>query len=786
MGGINLLYGQTIVSGFVKEAGSEELLVGVNMYCEELKTGTSTNDYGYFVLAINDIDKQDSLTLKFSMIGYDTYRIIIKSGDTNNALKVSLQPTTEYLEEVVVFSDNKISEIAPLGHLKLTTQEIQDIPSLMGEKDIFKAIKLTPGIQKGTDGSSFLLVRGGAPDQNLVLLDGATVYNAFHLAGFFSTVNSDAIRNIEFVKGNFPSKYGGRLSSVVDILMREGNRKQFQMEGGIGLISSRLTVEGPLSKTKKSSFILSGKRSYFDLLYAPFAPDDRKDLYHLYDLSAKINFDISNKDKLFFSSYTGGDKYSFQSIGQRSEREMNLKWRNYTSTLRWTHILNPKTFINNAIVFSDYTLNQSDLRVFKNRNGLEISDEEINYKSLTRNISLKTSINTSINNNGFLKGGIDISKQIFRPESIFIKNSLFSEIDKNEVDKINVYQGAVFLENEGSLFNVIDYTAGLRFNKFWTIGDLFYQYLEPRISVSKQFSKRFSAKIGYAHTSQFVSLLSNDGLGFPLDIWIPATDRVQPQLAKQISIGLFSDLTKFGLQISLEGYYKKLSQINRLKEGEIVFSGDAIDLQRFNFLGQRTWEDKLTQGKGWSYGTELLIKKPKGRLSGWLGYTLAWTTHQFEAFNQGRKFSPWYDRRHNLSLVGVYRISKNITISGSWQFTSGQFLTVYDSKFTGVTHSPWTDLGNHTGQSTYNFDNKSNVRISPFHRLDAGIRFHKDKRWGSRTWEISIINVYNQKNPAFFFPEEVLKENNITQRTYKQITLFPFIPSISYNFKFSK
>lgn len=784
---IGLMYGQLTVSGFVTEAESKESLVGVNIFCEALNIGTVTNEYGYFALNIDESLSIDSFPLTFSMIGYEPYISLVNMTNqkTNLVIDIALIPKAENLGEVVVLSDENINLNAPLGRLKLTATEIQNIPSIFGEKDLFKAIQFTPGIQRGTDGSSALFVRGGASDQNLVLLDGATVYNAFHLAGFFSTVNSDAVKNVEFFKGDFPSGYGGRLSSVVDILMREGSRDRFKVEGGIGLIASRLTVEGPLTKKKNASFIVTGKRSYFDLLYAPFAPDDRKDLYHLYDLNAKVNIDLSEKDRLFISSYTGGDSYSFTSASSRLDREMDLRWRNYTSVVRWTRVLNPKTFLSSAIVYSDYALRQDDFSSFLNDTGEERANETTNYTSSIRDLSAKGNI-SAITSIGDINFGIDLSRQIFRPESISISSSLFPEVAKNEASEIDTYQGVAFLENRGSLSAHINYTVGLRFNNYWTTDNVSYHYLEPRLSVTTRFSHRTSAKISYAHTSQFVSLLSNDGIGFPLDVWIPATNIIAPQLARQASIGVFNYIERFGLQVSLEGYYKRLSQINRLKEGALVLSGNTIDLQRLNVFGDETWEDKITQGEGESYGTELLIKKTKGRLSGWIGYMLSWTEHQFNDINQGRAFSPWFDRRHSLNLVGIYKINEKITLSGTWQITSGQLLTLYDNQFTGVTHSPWSSLENRIGQTAFAFDTKNNIRLSPFHRLDASISFYKEKSWGSRTWEISVINLYNQQNPAFFFPDTAVGDSNSLRRIYRQITLFPFLPSISYNFKFDK
>ncbi|SKC14886.1 TonB-dependent receptor [Dyadobacter psychrophilus] len=776
---------QVTISGFVREKGSLELLPGVNVYLQNSTVGTVTNTYGFYSLTI---PKSDSVSISFSFVGYE--RQEIRAGNVaSQQIDISLS-TVNQLDEVIISGkrqDEKVSESVQMSQIEIPISQIKKIPAFFGEKDVIRVLQLMPGVQKGTEGQTGLYVRGGGPDQNLIILDDAVVYNASHLFGFFSVFNSDALKSVELTKGGFPARYGGRLSSVVEMNMKEGSKEKLHGEGGIGLISSRLTLEGPLAK-KKSSFLISARRTYIDVLAAPLIAQQQsgydnkvKPGYFFYDLNAKVNYDFGAKNKLYVSGYFGRDKFNVREKSSDSQNRSGLNWGNATATLRWNHLINQKLFVNTSLIYSHFNFN-----IFSNDKQFEkgvLKDEfSLKYNSLIRDYSLKTDFDYFLNAKHSVKFGAQITSHRFVPSALALDGD-FSDSDIDlQAKPINTMEAGAYIEDTWQPFTALKINGGFRLSFFETNSKL-YVRPEPRISAALKLAKDFSVKASYAKMNQYVHLLSNTGLGLPTDLWVPTTDKVAPQQSSQIAFGFAKDLEKPGLALTLEGYYKKMNNIISYKEGSSFISLNGENANELN------WEDNITTGKGWSYGAEFMVQKKTGKLSGWIGYTLSWTQWKFPELNFGKTFYPRYDRRNDLSVVGIYELSKRITLSATWVYGTGNALTIPVSKFMTYSNrfvpNPWgiaADAGNVTNE----YGEKNGFRAEPYHRMDIAIQFHKKKKRHERTWEFGLYNAYNRRNPFFYNIDnkENPKDPNQRINVLTRFSLFPVLPSFSYNFKF--
>ncbi len=773
------------ISGFLREKGSRELLPGVNIYIENSTLGTATNTYGFYSLTI---PKADSVSISYSFVGYERQSLWVKAL-VNKQLDIELTAANQ-LNEVVVTSKReteKVSESVQMSQIEVPISQIKKIPAFLGEKDVIRVLQLMPGVQKGSEGQTGLYVRGGGPDQNLLILDDAVVYNASHLFGFFSVFNSDALKSVELTKGGFPARYGGRLSSVIDLNMKEGAKDKLHGEGGIGLISSRLTLEGPLYK-KKSSFLISARRTYIDALAAPLIAqqqigyeDKVKPGYYFYDLNAKINYDFGSKNKLYISGYFGQDRFKVTEKGKNYSSKSGLNWGNATATLRWNHLINQKLFVNTSLIYSHF-----DFNIFANQTD-SYEDKEpsiftLKYNSTIRDISLKTDFDFYPNSKHSIKFGALFTPHQFIPSALAIKGD-FSEDDINlRAKPIRTLEGGVYIEDVWHPIDPLKVNAGLRLSSFQT-STRTYVRPEPRISAAMRLAPDFSVKASYAKMNQYVHMLSNTGLGLPTDLWVPTTDKIAPQQSSQVAIGLAKDLEKPSLALTLEGYYKKMNNIISYKEGSSFLSIDGENANEIN------WEDNVTSGKGWSYGLEAMIQKKTGKLSGWIGYTLSWTQWKFPELNFGQTFFPRYDRRHDISVVGIYELSKRITLSATWVYGTGNALTIPVSKFyaEGNNYRPKGQPNyRYFSPNTSEYGAKNAFRAEPYHRLDFAIQFHKKKKRHERTWEFGLYNAYNRKNP-FFYNINSKKDPANPQQSINVLTrysLFPVLPSFSYNFKF--
>ncbi len=786
------------ISGIVQEKGSGELLPGVSIYLPQLKKGTTTNSYGFYSITL----PRDTITIIFSYIGYakQTKEILL---NRNYNFDVELVHANDLKEVVVRGQSNTIADKPQMSTIDIPIKQIKDIPALLGEKDVFKVIQLLPGVQKGTEGQSGLYVRGGGPDQNLIILDDAPVYNAQHLFGFFSVFNGDALKSVELTKGGFPARYGGRLSSVIDMQMKDGNKQKYTGEFGIGAIASRGVFEGPIKKGK-SSFLISARRTYFDILTQPFifaaSNGTTRTGYYFYDFNAKCNFELSKKDRLFISGYFGKDKLYLKFSDEfsngnggldKTSENIDFHWGNGTGTVRWTHLINPKLFLNTSAIYSQY---QFGIGVESKYNAESF---KLSYFSGIYDLTLKSTLDYIPNPNHTVKTGALITRHLFTPSAFAIKSSEFpiDNIDKKK--NIEAIEGGLFVEDIWKLTNKINLNPGLRFTSFTLVeGGKTYLNAEPRFSGNYIIIPRLSAKISWATMNQYIHLLSNTGVGLPTDLWVPATEKIIPQRSHQIAAGLAKDFYDQGFSLSLEGYYKALQNIITYKDGA-TFIQVADQLNGGN-AEEVDWQNNITRGQGKSYGIEVFAQKKEGKFTGWVGYTLSWTKVQFAEVNFGKEYFPRHDRRHDISVVGIYEIKENMVISATWVYGTGNAITLPQSEFVGGSHIPGQSGVGSLANSMFNglliteYGGKNASRMAPYHRADIGFQMSKPKKRGTRMWELSCYNVYNRANPFFYYVgtkgyKGILGGNfssNNEERELKQVSLFRIIPTLTYSYKF--
>lgn len=749
------------ISGYVKEKSTGELLVGVNIYLPGTNKGTTTNKYGFYSITLPE-GKTD---IAYRYVGYET---VIKSISLKKDTIIDIYISSAVELETVKITDsklNKASNRVQMSVMELPVRQIEKIPALLGEKDVMKTLQLMPGVQSGSESSSGLYVRGGGPDQNLIILDDANVYNANHLFGFFSVFNGDALKSIELVKGGFPARYGGRLSSVLDMTMKDGNKRNYTGEVGIGLISSKLVLEGPIVKDT-SSFIISGRRTYADIITKPFMPEEEKAGYYFYDLNAKLNYTFSRKDKLYLSGYFGQDRFS----AQFDDDEAGLNWGNNTFTLRWNHLFNDKTFSNLSLIFSRYNMEIYEDSKYDN------NSYHMSYTSGIRDFAAKYDIQYHPASSHMIRTGLSTTYHLFKPSAFVVEDDFLDEY-VSDINEIPSLESAAYIEDEFNMLDNMKVNAGIRLSNFIHKDKSYFNY-EPRLSMSYQFKNESAIKASYAKMTQSIHLLSNTGIGLPTDLWIPSTKNISPQKSWQVATGWVKDFNDPEFTLSIEGYYKESSDVKGYKEGaSFLLIEEPMAAESY------TWEKNLTEGNSWSYGAEILIQKKSGPLAGWIGYTLSWTQLQFDDVNFGKKYYARYDRRHDISIVGMYKFSDHFEVSATWVYGTGNAITLPHSEYQPITHAPHPFTSNQQ-KPTYmyfveNYGGKNNIRMAPYHRLDIGLQFHKTTSLGERTWSISVYNVYNRKNPFFYYIDY---ENG--KNVLKQISLFPIIPSISYNLKF--
>ncbi|MGL4631836.1 MAG: TonB-dependent receptor [Leadbetterella sp.] len=781
------------ISGYITEKGSGENLNGVNIRVVNSTMGTSSNTYGFYSLSVAQGSK---IELTFSYVGLETQTIPLEL-TKNHDLNISLKPQ-KLLDEVIITAQKnqiKESEKIQMSSIEIPIEQIKTIPTLLGEKDVLRAIQLLPGVQKGAEGQTGIYVRGGGPDQNLIILDEATVYNANHLFGFFSVFNGDALKSVELIKGGFPAQYGGRLSSVIDLNMKEGNKEKFTGEGGIGLISSRVTLQGPIKKNK-SSFLVSARRTYIDALIRPFVAlaqvgSDEKNTggYFFYDLNLKFNYEISSKDKLYLSSYLGADIFFAKSQDKNqqknefNENNSGLDWGNKTATFRWNHQFSQKLFSNLSLITTNYSFNIDETAKTN-----DVVNYDLGYSSRIRDYGLKYDLDYYLNYKHTIKAGIHSTHHTFTPNALVLKGAEIEE-KQNNVVKDRALESAAYIQDTWIIHPKLKSNIGLRYSSY-SIEKTNYNRLEPRVSLAYTPFKMVAIKAGYSEMNQYLHLLSNTGIGLPTDLWVSSTPTVKPQFSRQFSLGVAKDFKK-GFSITIEGYIKSMNQIISYKEG-----ASFLPLEEIFDDSEKSipWENNVTQGNGWSNGLEFFLQKKVGKFTGWVGYTWSKTQWQFKDLNSGARFYPKYDRRHDLSLVGIYKFNSRITFSATYVYGTGNAITMPIGTFNTNGHSGDVYVKSSTEEKlnafpfyrrTVNeYGPKNSWRAEAFKRLDVGIQFTKQKKRFERTWELSIYNALNNRNPFFYNIEQkggFYDEGKVVLNKY---SIFPLIPSLSYNFKF--
>lgn len=784
---VSLSWGQenATISGYINEGSSGEPIIGGQVFVPSIQKGAVTNTFGFY-----------SLTLPVG-----TYQLIYRgAGLPNDTINIQLTKDTIITSELgktikideVEVNAKKADNVnsTKIGQIELDIKLIKKLPAFLGEVDVLKTIQLLPGVSSVSEGGQGFYVRGGGPDQNLVLLDNAQVYNASHLFGFFSVFNSDAIKSVNLIKGSMPANYGGRLSSVLEVNMNEGNNKKFKVTGGLGLISSRLTFEGPIVKDK-GSFIVSARRTYIDLFMKAFIKKSSSfygSSYYFYDLNAKLNYRLGPKDKIYLSGYYGKDLFNFGN--KADDFSVKMPWGNGIAALRWNHQFNSKLFMNTTATLTDYLFSF----------GSEQDQFKFELKSGIRDYGAKVELSYFPNTRHSIKMGVDYLYHTFTPASVSASQDdvIF---DTGLAQKLFSHESGIYVLDEVDIASWLRVNAGIRVSMYQFTGPFTRYYkgvtghtdstntygkgeiiksyfgFEPRISARFLLKDKSSIKAGFTYNNQYIHLASLSAVSLPTDIWYPSTDKAQPQKGWQASLGYFRNFNDNKWETSVEVYYKKMENVIEFKQGALP--SDNVNDNTDNLL---------VYGTGWSYGAEFFIKRTFGKLTGWIGYTLARSDRYFPDL-QDTKYPAKYDRRHDLTLVGTYELNKHWTFGFSFIYASGNTLTLPNSWYFNN-----QDL-------LFNYGTRNSTRMAPYHRLDLSATWYDkptktriDKKTGEKTEVVkkfrqnvafSIYNVYNRANPYFLYIDN---EGSITSNDFKisvkQVSLFPILPSVTWNFEF--
>ena len=766
------------ISGFVRSSASNENLVSSAVFEPNTGKGTYTNGYGFYSLSLPN--PGDSVEIVYRYLGYEP-RVISLHLDQDTTINMSLTPI-EYQAKAVKITDEekyRLQKNVQMSSFRLYPGEVENMPAVLGEPNLIRSLQMMPGVQRGTTAANGMYVRGGGPDQNLVLLDDAVIYNTTHMFNIVSVFNTDAIKSVEMIKGGFPARYGGRLSSVLDLRMKEGNMKDFEVTGAITPVAPRLTIEGPIVKDK-ASFILSGRRTFLDLLFNPIIGSDSDDDVRIsqdgafYDFSGKINTVLGDFDRLYLSTYGSGDGFSslistrnqFSPDSTYNTLALNMKSTNNTATFRWNHIFNQKLFLNTTLVYSKFNFNISlEDQTLSTQSADSAFGTFFNrFESSIRDYSTRLDFDYHPNIRHKIRFGAYTTFHQFTPGV-----TQFQVINPNEeVDSLfssettASQEFATYIEDEIHFTDNFATNTGVHFAMYGVNGKSYFS-LQPRISMRYRFEEDFAIKAAFSNSRQYVHLLSNSRFGLPFNLWVPATDSVPPMNANQLSVGVVKSFGKEAYTISAEVYYKLMDNLIEYKEGS-------------NFLDSRIdWQNKIDRdGKGTSYGLELLLEKRSGRTTGLIGYTLSFTNRQFSTVNLGEQYPYTYDRRHDVSLYLKHNLNKHVYLSGTWVFATGNALTFPTSTYIN------NNYPNPNGQPVYYYPGRNQFRMPSYHRMDVGIDFYKKLKRGEQHWNFSIANVYAKKNAIFIYPTSDASGNRILE----QISLpFP-VPSVAYIFKF--
>ena len=769
------------VSGYMTDAASGESLISATLLEQGSKQGTVTNNYGYYTLTL----PAGEVSLEWSYMGYES---VTSTFDLrrDTVIHVALDFSPEMLSGAAVTASR--SEIGVRGSqmsaVEIPVVQIKKVPALAGEVDVIKAIQLLPGVQSGTEGSAGLYVRGGGPDENLLLLDGVPIYNVNHMMGFFSVFNADAIKNVTLYKGSFPARFGSRLSSVVDVRMKDGNDQEYHGSASIGLLSAKFQVEGPIIKGR-TTFNVSARRTYYDVLSQPLLVLYQKlqgstdDLttggYYFYDINAKLTHTFSNRDKLYASYYMGDDRVyaGVRMTDAGSDYKMNLGWNwgNIVGSVRWNHVFGPKLFVNATVNYTQYRHKLSIGGTEAVSGGSE-TEFSLGYNSLINDISAAADFEYNPAPSHDIRFGVTGIRHAFKPSITTVRYKgewspgEGAAVDTTFGDK-NLYttEAAAYVEDNWSIARWLKVNLGLRYSLYATDGRT-YHSLEPRVSLRALLSDNLSLKASWSQMSQAVHMLSNSNISLPTDLWVPATSRIEPMRSRQAAAGVFYSLGP--VDFSLEGYWKTMDNVLEYREGA-------------SFFGSSTgWEDKVAVGRGWAYGVEFLVQKKTGRLTGWIGYTWSKSMRQFDRegniINFGEPFPAKYDRRHDLSATAAFELTRNIDLAATFVFGTGICGSLAMQTLSVIPGNS-SQMGYYfpTTQVDY-LEGRNNYRMPSYHRLDLGVNFKRVFRNGHRrSINVSVYNAYNRNNPFLVYRDGT---------EFKQLSIFPIMPSVSYTYEF--
>jgi len=794
------------ISGYITDEKNEETMINASVFDTKSGKGTVSNLYGFYSITLPG--KQ--VEINYSYVGYRNEKLSFHlTKDTVINIRLSQAIA---LGEVTVIGNRKEIGVqgSQMSAIEVPVAQLKSVPTLFGETDIIKALQLLPGVKAGVEGGAGFYVRGGGPDENLFLLDGIPVYNINHMGGFFSVFNADAIKNVTLYKGSFPARFGGRLSSVLDIRMTDGNTQKLHGNITIGLISTKANLEGPLFD-KKTTFSISARRTYFDLLAQPIikiaakqngATGNTSAGYYFYDLNAKVTHRFSEKDQLFLSAFVGDDViyssmqngFSNYSNGSQSDKlKLGWAWGNLITALRWNHVISNKLFMNTTAAYTRYRFNMDigTTSEYKTTTPPSTKTESITlgYRSGIEDYSAKVDFDYTPAPNHDIKFGGNYIYHTFRPGVSVAQFQSQTDSATQKMDTVigdkNIFshEAALYFEDNISINHFLKANVGLHYSAFM-VENKFYNSLQPRLGLRLLLNDKLSFKAGYAAMSQNIHLLSNNNISLPTDLWVPVTKRIKPMNSNQYSAGIFYNLLN-KVDLSVEGYYKTMDNLVEYKDGA-------------SFLGSSTgWEDKVCMGRGWAYGVEFLAQKSIGKTTGWIGYTWAKSERLFDrpgqVLNNGEVFPTKYDIRNSLSIVLSHKFSEKIDVSATWVYNSGICGTLALQTYTAY---PLPEVYNGGGgyysssANSLNYISKrNNFRYPDYQRLDLGINFHKQLKHGLRTWNFSVYNAYNHMNPFLIYPSTQYNYNyfdgsGIGTKVLKKITIFPIIPSVSYSYKF--
>ncbi len=801
------------ISGQVMDATSEEPLLGATIYDGVRSVGTSTNEYGFYSLTL----PEGRVRLEISYVGYaPEVRELELTGDVS--LNFLLHSDVN-IEQVVVYGDRRFSgaQSSQMGAIEVPIAQIQSAPTLFGEQDVLKSLQLLPGVQAGSEGSAGIYVRGGGQDENLMLLDGVPIYNVNHMMGFFSAFNPDAIKSVTLFKGSFPARFSSRLSSVIDVRTKDGDMYAYHGNVSVGAISSKVNIEGPLWKGH-TSFNLSLRRTYSDVLMVPAMMGLTSSIldtgrayggYYFYDLNAKITHKFSDTDRLYLSLYSGDDAVYFNvrdsyttgdsGSSEETRLKMDWKWGNMVASARWNHLLSPRLFMDASLTYTRYrndmalgteahSTTPQSTTVLDMTMGADSGIEDLSAKvDMTWTPSTEHSVRfgAAYVNHKFSPdvtvAKMSLSLENLEPENSTVPDTLITLDEMFGQKLIRAHEAVLYVEDELSLGENLQANVGLNYSGFAVDGE-FYHSLQPRLSARLMIADGFSAKAGYAYMTQYVHLLSNNSISLPSDLWVPVTERIKPMSSSQLSAGLFYDIPGL-FDISVEGYYKTMDNLLEYKDGASLMATTS------------GWEDKVCMGRGWAYGVEFLLQRSVGRTTGWIGYTWAKSMRLFDkegqVLNGGQPFPAKYDRRHDVSITISHKLTDNIDLSATWVYNTGNCATLATQYYEALPYDLFSQQYMDHGYRDY-ISSRNNYRYDPYHRLDLSLSFHKQKRYGVRTWNISVYNAYNNMNPFLMYPSyenyyEEMPDGGVmvsSKNVFKKLTIFPILPSVTYSYKF--